>query len=257
MVRKINPEYLKRTADSSAVRRIKTRALETLGLAAGTRVVDIGCGPAIDTVEMARLVGPTGFVLGIDGDPVMVDQANQTAIREGVGAFTRHILGDATALAQRSGDFDACFCERVLQHLSWVDVGRAAREIVRVVRSRGRIAVIDTDWATLSVGSGNPLLERRIIREHALRFPNPFSGRYLLLAFRTAGLDNINIETFNLQLSFEAVEFLLRPAIEGGIASGRISAFEAGRWFLELYAARDYGVFFAHVGIVLLTGGKK
>src|SRR5688500_11017708 len=118
MVGRIDPEYLKRTADSSVVQGIKTHALESLGLVAGSRVIDIGCGPAIDTVKMERLVGTTGFVLGIDGDPLMVDQANQIAALEGVGAFTHHILGDAAALKQSSGDFDACFCERVLQHLS-------------------------------------------------------------------------------------------------------------------------------------------
>jgi len=133
-MRRVDSGYLKRTAESPAVRRIKTQALQSLQLSPANRVLDVGCGPAVDTIEMARLVGPTGAVLGIDGDPAMVDEANRAAIAAGVGAFTRHVIGDAAALSFAANEFDACFSERVLQHLSWADASRAAREMVRVIR---------------------------------------------------------------------------------------------------------------------------
>ena len=40
--------------------------LEALGLAAGDRVLDLGCGPGADLADLATRVGPTGCAVGID-----------------------------------------------------------------------------------------------------------------------------------------------------------------------------------------------
>ena len=249
-------DYLRRTAESPGVRALKEHALDSLALTSGSRVLDVGCGPAIDTIAMARRVGVTGSVVGVDSDPWMVEEANRLAVDGGIGACTRHVVGDATSLAFGEGQFDACFCERVLQHLTWTDAGKAAQEMVRVLRPGGRLAVVDTDWATLSVASANPWLERRIAREHTLQFRNPFSGRSLLGVFRSIGFPEAAVEPFDAQLTAEAVEFLLTPSVRAGVAAGRISPFEAQQWFSEMALGREYGTFFAHVAMVLLVGRK-
>jgi ubiquinone/menaquinone biosynthesis C-methylase UbiE len=256
MVRKIDTTYLKLTAQTPAIRAIKARAYELLELRAGNQVVDIGCGPAIDTIPMARLVGPTGMVLGVDNDPEMVKEANGRATREGVGAFTRHVVCDATNVTLPSGTVDACFCERVLQHVPWIEAQKVTSEIIRIVRQGGHVAVIDTDWGTLSIAAEDPWLERRIVQEHVLGFANPFSGRHLPALFRTSGLVEMSVETFNLQLAFEPLEFLLGSTLQRGIATGRIGAGEAQRWSQGLRWAREYGLFFAHVSMVLVAGRK-
>jgi ubiquinone/menaquinone biosynthesis C-methylase UbiE len=254
---RFDPDFLKRTAESPAVRAIKDRAYQLLELAPGSRVVDVGCGPAIDTVPFARLVGPTGLVLGIDSDPLMVQEANQVAAREGVGTYTRHLTGDATSLMVASEAVDACFCERVLQHLSWINVPKVATEILRVIRPGGKVVVIDTDWATLSIGAEDPWLERRIVAEHTLGFANPFSGRYLLSLFRSTGLVDMLVETFDLELKPESVEFLLAPTLQRGVAAGRIGMREAQRWSYGLRGLTEYGRFFAHISMVLMAGRKE
>ena len=43
--------------------------LAAAGVAAGVTVADIGCGPAAMSIEIARLVGPSGWVIGVDSDP--------------------------------------------------------------------------------------------------------------------------------------------------------------------------------------------
>ncbi|BCY11988.1 trans-aconitate 2-methyltransferase [Actinoplanes sp. L3-i22] len=47
------------------------RLLDRLGLAAGARCLDAGCGPGETMRLMAERVGPTGEVTGIDLDPVI------------------------------------------------------------------------------------------------------------------------------------------------------------------------------------------
>jgi hypothetical protein len=155
-----------------------------------------------------------------------------------------------------SGAVDACFCERVLQHIAWPNVPKVATEIMRVVRPGGKVVVIDTDWATLSIGAEDPWLERRLVAEHTLGFANPFSGRYLISLFRGTGLVDMSVETFDLELTLESVEFLLAPALQRGVAAGRIGRREVYRWTHGLRGLAEYGRFFAHLSMVLVHGQK-
>jgi ubiquinone/menaquinone biosynthesis C-methylase UbiE len=52
--------------------------------AVGDRVLDIGCGFGDTTQQLAALVGPTGFALGVDASPRFVEQAKLEADQAGV-----------------------------------------------------------------------------------------------------------------------------------------------------------------------------
>jgi SAM-dependent methyltransferase len=251
---RFNADYLRRTAASPAVSAVKQRAYELLRLEQGDSVVDVGCGPGIDTVPLARIVGPAGYVFGIDADPAMVAEANQASSSSGTGAFTRHIVGQATSIPLDTASADACYSERLLQHLTWAAAQRAVAELVRIVRPGGAVVVADTDWATLSIAARDPYLERRVAWQHAASFPNPFAGRYLPALLLRAGLVELTTETYALPLTYEAMEFLLYPTVAAGVASGRISAAEAAQWWHAVRDLRDHGQFFAHVCLTLAAG---
>ena len=53
-------------------------------LAAGERVVDVGSGGGIDSLIAARMVGPTGEVVGIDMTPAMLEKARAAAAESGI-----------------------------------------------------------------------------------------------------------------------------------------------------------------------------
>jgi ubiquinone/menaquinone biosynthesis C-methylase UbiE len=42
--------------------------LAAAGIVAGATVADVGCGPAAKSIEIARMVGPSGQVIGVDSD---------------------------------------------------------------------------------------------------------------------------------------------------------------------------------------------
>nr|WP_064571530.1 methyltransferase domain-containing protein [Gordonia sp. LAM0048] len=61
-------------------------AVDALPLTPGLRVLEIGCGPGAAAREVARRVGPDGFVLGIDRSPQAVNAARRAATADGVGS---------------------------------------------------------------------------------------------------------------------------------------------------------------------------
>ena len=61
-------------------------ALRLAGLRPGMRVLDVGCGPGDVSLIAARLVGPTGAVLGVDAAPEMIELARTRAAQRGLSA---------------------------------------------------------------------------------------------------------------------------------------------------------------------------
>jgi ubiquinone/menaquinone biosynthesis C-methylase UbiE len=56
-------------------------------LAPGMHVVDVGCGPGTITLDLARLVGPDGQVIGVDSAPEAVEAAQTAAADTDLGWF--------------------------------------------------------------------------------------------------------------------------------------------------------------------------
>ena len=52
-------------------------AIERLGVVAGERILDVGCGCGQTLLELAELAGPSGHVLGVDISPPMLERARE------------------------------------------------------------------------------------------------------------------------------------------------------------------------------------
>ena len=248
-----DPGYLARIAESPHLRAVKERAHGLLGLGAGMRVLDLGCGPAIDTIAFAMRVGRGGLVVGVDHDAAMTTRADRKAAAAGVGGFTRHLVARAGALPFGAAAFDACFCDRLLQHVPPARVGGIAAEMLRVVRPQGRIVVLDTDWATLSIASPFPWLERDIVHEFLHGFANPFSGRHLPELLQSAGLAGLCVESFDVPLGIESLEYLLAPTLARCVREGRFEPPDVQAFQEALRASRDVG-WVGHLSTVLVAG---
>ena len=66
----VDPHYLDAMAE--LIKQHKQRTYTWMHLQPGHTVLDVGCGPGTDTLASAGLVGPTGRVVGVDADAVMV-----------------------------------------------------------------------------------------------------------------------------------------------------------------------------------------
>lgn len=251
----VDAEYLDAAAELMASS--KRRSYTLMRLRTGQKILDLGCGPGIDTLALSHFVGSAGEVHGVDHDAAMVTKANLRAEAAGVGARVRHRQADATDLPWPANFFDASRSERVFQHL--LDPEKAFAEMVRVTRPGGWIVVLDGDWATFTIYSDEVELERRLVRFHAERMMNnPYSGRALHRLFRSQGLQDISIEVWPVTLTDYALgrRFGRLDQIEQeALAAGVIDTEESNRWQASLRRAAANGFFSSTNGITVV--GRK
>ncbi len=110
-------------------------AVAELGLRAGDRVLDAGCGTGRALPPLRAAVGRSGVVAGADLTPAMLE----AAVRAGRGRDGRLLLADVAALPLRSESLDAVFAAGLIAHLPQPDEN--LRELARVVRPGGMLAL--------------------------------------------------------------------------------------------------------------------
>lgn len=233
----------------------KQLSYEWMEASPGDRVLDVGCGPATDTLELARRVAPDGRVDGVDADPEMVAEAQSRADDAGLAEAVHHREADALDLPFGDGDFDAVRSERLFQHLA--DPAAALAEMVRVTRPGGRVVLLDTDHELSFIDSDEPELAERLLKLRARAMANPRSGRRLWRLVREAGLTDaayrvIPMVFTDLREALASAD--LEKAAGAAVQSGAVSGEEAMRLQSSLAAAQQAGTFFGG-GFLVLVGG--
>jgi ubiquinone/menaquinone biosynthesis C-methylase UbiE len=111
------------------------------GIQDGMRVLEVATGSG----EMFRRiagVNPGGVTCGVDLAPNMAARTQRVAWRLIPGVRAHCSAVDARSMPFRDGSFDAVVCCYLLELMSCDDIARALGEMHRVLRPRGRLALV-------------------------------------------------------------------------------------------------------------------
>jgi SAM-dependent methyltransferase len=162
-------------------------------LSAGTRLLDVGCGPGTITMDLADAVGPTGRVTALERTEEALSLARAEAARRGTPNvdFT---VGNVQALDFPDDSFDVVHAHQVLQHVD--DPVLALREMRRVCRPGGLVAARESDYGGFTWYPELAELDAWLEVYYAVARSNsgePDAGRRLLAWAHAAGLTDVAV----------------------------------------------------------------
>ena len=180
---------------------MRESGLQLLRPTAGEKVLEIGFGTGHCIVELAKLVGSTGKVYGIDIAKEMQRLANQLASAKGLADRVETVCGDASQLPYEANSLDGVFMSFILELFDTPEIPRVLAECWRVLKPGGRIVVVAVSKA------GKPGLVLKAFEWTHCHFPNLMDCRpiYVRPALEAAGFTIQLAETKHMWVPVEIV----------------------------------------------------
>jgi ubiquinone/menaquinone biosynthesis C-methylase UbiE len=154
--------------------------------------LDVGCGIGGVTLELSRLVGTNGQVVGIDLDEGCLALARQEAAGLGLAPVFR--AGSVNDL-QEEAAYDLVYARFLLTHLT--DPAQAVKRLIQAARPGGIVAVEDIEFAAHFCFPPCPAFERYVALYQQVvqsRGGDPNIGPRLPGLFMDAGLKQVGLK---------------------------------------------------------------
>jgi SAM-dependent methyltransferase len=105
------------------------------------RILDVGCGPGMQTVELLRITA--GTVVALDLLPEMIARLTARAERAGVSGRLVTLRQDMNKMAFPESSFDVIWSEGAIYNLGF---GTGLKKVKEFVKKGGYVAVSDPVW---------------------------------------------------------------------------------------------------------------
>lgn len=158
-----------------------------LALSGAVRVLEVGCGTGAMLRMLARQTGFSGLAWGVDQSSHFIAVANRFAREENLGGCTVFEVGDAHELNFPQASFDVVIAHTLISHVA--NPAEVLREMARVVRPGGTVAVFDGDYSSLTYAYPDHVFGKHMDEALATAtFNNPLIMRDLPRLLRECGL---------------------------------------------------------------------
>jgi ubiquinone/menaquinone biosynthesis C-methylase UbiE len=231
-------------------KRIITQLLDLRG---GHAVLDVGSGTGIDTIEVAKAVGQTGRVVGLDKSAEMVAEARNRAA--GSGLPVEFVVGDAHSLDFPDASFDRVRTERMLVHVA--DPAAAVREMVRVTKPGGFIVASDIDGGTLFFNSTNTSLADTLAHRLTDGLAQGWMGRRQQRYLVEGGLDDVRVVPNVILNSVAFMRIVAGGLLQAMIADGAATADAVDAFWAELEQGEREGWLCSGIVCFTVVGRKS
>ncbi len=105
------------------------------------RILDIGCGPGMQTIELAKLSG--GQIVALDVHEPFLEQLKKTIQREDVTDVVEPVKGDMFNLEYADGSFDVVWSEGAIFVIGFE---KGLQEWRRLLAPKGYVVVSELTW---------------------------------------------------------------------------------------------------------------
>ena len=237
--------------------RVRRRFLRFCRVEPGWRVLEVGSGSGGVTRDLAALVGPRGHVTGVDRSRVLTEAARRGAREAGLARRVDFRRADAAALPFRGGRFDCALAVTVLLHVARPQA--MLRELVRVTRPGGTVALQDQDFGTQVLDHPDRALTRVILDGVTARmYPEPYSGRTLVRRLVELGLERVRLlaDVYQVRSLDPFTHGLLTRRAQLAQRFGLVGAGRAARWLAAIERADAAGHFVFTFNYYGATGVK-
>lgn len=206
--------------------------LAAAGVTSGAVVADVGCGPAAMSVELARLVGPSGRVVAVEREDDAIATARQVVEQSGA-RNVELVQADATDTGIAPGSVDVAMTRHVLAH-NGGDEQRIVDHLASLAREGGAVYLVDVDLAAIrSLHADADLadLNERYVQFHRDRGNDPQVGLRLRELLRDAGLSSITHAGFyNIIEAPPGVRAPAWAARQAMVEQGTVTQADVDRW---------------------------
>jgi arsenite methyltransferase len=237
----------------------RAATLDALALQAGERVVDVGSGPGLLAAEMAAQVRPAGRVIGLDLSDSMLALSHQRCSDPAISRYLSFLKADAARLPFADSTFDVAVSTQVYEYVP--DVPAALAEVSRVLRPRGRVLILDTDWDSIVWAAGDQARMQRLLAAWATRFADPHLPRGLSWQLQGAGFQ---VERRDVLVLFNPEYDPDTYSVANGqimadfaVAQGRMPHEEAEAWMRDLQRLGNQGRYFFSLNRYLFLATKR
>jgi ubiquinone/menaquinone biosynthesis C-methylase UbiE len=215
-------------------------------------IIDLGCGAGNDVIELAKITGADTKIIGIDHDPVMLQQAKEQS--DGI-CNVDFILSEAYPLPFDDETISGLRTERVIQHLN--NPEQVISEISRILKKGSPFAIIETDWSSLSFYTEFVDVQKKVNAYYTdVKINNGFAAAKLVSYLQQNNFRNIQFEihpfvTDSLKTANELfkIEQMITEAAEKGYIREQESLAFSG----ALQKADDGHYFACSVNLVIAS----
>jgi len=187
-------EFKRLVAQATIGEEIEFSVLDSIGLHDGATVLDLGSGPGMTSLLLAKRL-PSAVVIGVEPEDQLRVKAETLIASQGFAERCRFLKGTGDRIPLDNGAVDFSYARLLFQHLP--NPLAVLKEMRRVTRPGGVVVVVDVDDRTNIVHpapAGLEDLEKRIAVAQAAAGGDRHVGRKLYGYLQAIGLQEVNVQ---------------------------------------------------------------